>query len=85
MAAEMQAAAAQSDKAKAKTDLDALQARYQTETDAFVAEMQIFAAGQGAPADQLAAAATQIKAIPAMVRAQVEQAAAAPAVPAQPQ
>ena len=86
MASEMQAAAAQGDKAKAKTDLDALQARYQIETDVFAAEMQTCAAAQGVPADQMAAAATQIKSIPAMVRAQVEQAAAAPApAPAQPQ
>jgi hypothetical protein len=84
MMTEMQAAAAQTDKAKAKTDLDALQARYQPEIDAFAAEVQTFASAQGATADQLAAADAEIKAIPTMVRAQIEAAAAAPA-PAAPQ
>lgn len=84
MMTEMQAAAAQTDKAKAKTDLDALQARYQPQVDAFAAEVQTFASAQGATADQLATANTEIKGIPAMVRAQIEAAAAAPA-PATPQ
>ena len=77
-------AAAQADKAKAKTDLDALQARYQSQADTFAEELQTYAVAQGAPADQMAMAATQIKSIPAMVRAKAEEAAAAPA-PAQPQ
>ena len=51
------AAAAQADKAKAKTDLDAIQARYQPEVDAFAQELQAFAVTQGAPAEQMAAAA----------------------------
>ncbi len=84
MTTEMQAAAAQTDKAKAKTDLDALQARYQPQADAFAADVLAFASTQGAPADQLATAETQIKAIPAMLRAQAEAEAAAPA-PATPQ
>ena len=81
MATEMQAAAAQADKAKAKTDLDALQARYQSQADTFANELQTYAVAQGAPADQMAMAATQIKSIPAMVRAKAEEAAAAPAQP----
>ena len=81
MATEMQAAAAQADKAKAKTDLDALQARYQSQADTFAEELQTYAVAQGAPADQMAMAATQIKSIPAMVRAKAEEAAAAPAQP----
>ena len=81
MATEMQAAAAQADKAKAKTDLDALQARYQSQADTFAEELQTYAVAQGAPADQMAMAATQIKSIPAMVRAKAEEAAAAPTQP----
>ena len=84
MAAEMQAAAAQSDKAKAKTDLDAVQARYQGEVDAFADDVQTFAATQAAAADEIAEAVQQIKAIPAMVRAQIEGAVAASADPATP-
>ncbi|WP_428153514.1 translation initiation factor IF-2 [Brevundimonas sp.] len=87
MSDEMQAAAVQADKAKAKTDLDAIQARYQPEVDAFADEFQAFIVGQGGPADQIAVAAQRIKSVPAMVRTQAEQAAAAPAAatPAQPQ
>ncbi|OGN51648.1 MAG: hypothetical protein A2352_01655 [Caulobacterales bacterium RIFOXYB1_FULL_67_16] len=81
MSTEMQAAAAQTDKAKAKADLDALQARYQPEVDAFAAEIQTFAAAQGAPADEVAAGIEEIKSIPAMVRAEIEAAATAPAAP----
>ena len=72
-------------KAKAKTDLDAIQARYQPEVVAFAQELQAFAVTQGAPAEQMAAVALQIQGIPAKVRTEVEQAAAAPAAPAQPQ
>ena len=85
MAAEMQTAAAQSDKAKAKTDLDALQAKYQGEVDAFADDVQTFAATQAAPADQIAVAVQQIKGVPAMVRAQIEAAAAPSPAPATPQ
>ena len=94
MATEMQTAAAQADKAQAKTDLDAIQARYQPDVDAFATEFQTFAtartaaSGQDASA-QIATAAQQIKGIPAMARAQIEAAAnapaAAPETPAQPQ
>lgn len=81
MSTEMQAAAAQTDKAKAKADLDALQARYQPEVDAFAAEIQTFAAAQGVPADELGDAVEEIKSIPAMVRAEIETAATTPAAP----
>ncbi|MEA3472276.1 MAG: hypothetical protein ACJAVC_001633 [Brevundimonas sp.] len=88
MAEEMQAAATQADKAKAKTDLDAIQARNQADADTFADEFLAFVVSQGAPADQMGAAAQQIKAYPAMIRAKIEEAvAAAPAgaAPAQPQ
>lgn len=88
MAEEMQAAATQADKAKAKTDLDAIQARNQADADTFADEFLAFVVSQGAPADQVGAAAQQIKAYPAMIRAKIEEAvAAAPAgaAPAQPQ
>lgn len=82
MSTEMQTAAAQTDKAKATTDLDAIQARYQPQVDAFAADLLAFAGSQGAPQDQVEAAAQQIKTIPAMVRSKIEQAAVAPAAPA---
>ena len=88
MAEEMQAAATQADKAKAKTDLDAIQARNQADADTFADEFLAFVVSQGAPADQMGAAAQQIKAYPAMIRAKIEESvAAAPAgaAPAQPQ
>ena len=90
MSQEMQAAAtaAGADKDKAKADLDAIQARYQPDADAFAATLTEFIRGQvgAVPEDQRAgmtAALEQvgptIKGVPAQVRAQVEQAAAAPA------
>lgn len=87
MVAEMQAAAAQADKAKAKADLDALQAKYQAEVDAFAEAVNTFATSQAAPAEQVAMAMQRIKGIPLQARTEIEQAAAAPAAatPAQPQ
>jgi hypothetical protein len=76
---------AQADKAKAKTDLDAIQARYQPQADAFAAEVQTFAVAQGAPPEQVAAAMEQIKGIPAMVRAEIDREAGRPAPGATPQ
>ena len=95
MAGEMQAAftAAAGDQAKAKADLDAIQARYQPEADAFATELESFGAAQAAqaPEEQRAAitsgvgsAVPTIKAVPAQVRGQVEQAAAQGAAAAQP-
>ncbi len=81
MSTEMQTAATQADKAKAKTDLDAIQARYQPDADSFADDLQTFAATQGAPADQIAMAAQQIKTIPAMMRADIEQKSAEAAAP----
>ncbi len=71
MSAEMEAAATQADKAKAATDLAAIQARYDSEAASFAAEVQTFAVAQGAPAEQVAAAVEQIKSVPAMVRAEI--------------
>lgn len=96
MGSEMQTAltAAGSDQAKARADLDAIVARYQPEADAFAAEFETFFASQMAtvPEEQRTAMAgmapqisATIKGAPAMVRSQVEQAAAAPAAPATPQ
>ena len=96
MGAEMQAAltAAGTDQAKARTDLDAIVARYQPEADAFAVEFGTFFAAQmaAAPEEQRAAMSgmapaitAQIKGVPAMVRGQVEQAATAAAAPAVPQ
>jgi hypothetical protein len=88
MGTEMQAAvtAAGADQAKARADLDAIVARYQPEADAFAAEFETFFAAQMAAAPEAQRAAmsgmaptitAQIKGVPAMVRGQVEQAAAA--------
>ena len=94
MAEEMQAAiaAAGADTAKKTADLDAIQSRYQSSADAFAADLQAFVAAQAAtkPAEEAAemtegldGALVQIRGVPALVRAQVEQAAtAAPAAPA---
>ena len=87
MASEMQAAAAQAGKNKAKADLDAIQAKYQPQVDAFAEDVQTFAisSGQATP-EQLAPAIQQIKGIPADVRGKIDAAAvAAAAAPAQPQ
>jgi hypothetical protein len=89
---ELQAAAtaAGADAAKKKTDLDAIQARYQPEADAFAVDLQNFVQTAVAmvPEDQRAGAAAQIEAavpqirgLPAMIRGQVEQPQPAP-VPA---
>jgi hypothetical protein len=88
MASEMQAAAAQADKTKAKADLDAIEAKYQPQVDAFAEDVQTFAVSSGqATTEQLAPAIQQIKGIPAEVRGKIDAAAAAPAsaAPAQPQ
>ena len=87
MASEMQAAAAQADKTKAKADLDAIQAKYQPQVDAFAEDVQTFAVSSGqATPEQLAPAIQQIKGIPADVRGKIDAAAAtAAAAPAQPQ
>lgn len=88
MAEEMQAAitAAGADTAKKTADLDVIQARYQSLADTFAADLQAFVAAQAAtkPAEEAAemtegldGALVQIRNVPAMVRAQVEQAAAA--------
>lgn len=93
MGAEMQAAvtAAGADSAKATADLDAIVARYQPEADAFAASFEVFFAAKlaEAPEDQRAQMTQvgpmisgQIKGAPAMVKAQLLQAAAAPAAPA---
>lgn len=90
MSQEMQAAAtaAGADKDKAKADLDAIQARYQPDADAFAATLTEFIRGQVGvvPEDQRAGMQTALEqvgptitGIPARVRAEVEQAAAAPA------
>ena len=88
MVTEMQTAAAQSDKAKAKTDLDGIQARYQPEVDAFATEFETFVTAQTAASGQdasvqIAAVAQQIKTIPAQARAEAEAEANAPAAPAE--
>lgn len=95
MGEEMGAAitAAGTDRAKRTADLDAIQARYQPEADAFASELEAFVLPQLAalPADQQAGARTgfeagmaQIRGLPAMVRAQAEQSADAPPEPSAP-
>jgi hypothetical protein len=95
MGEEMGAAitAAGPDRAKRAADLDVIQARYQPEADAFVSELEAYVLPQLAalPADQQAAARTgfetgmaQVRGLPAMVRAQTEQAADAPPAPTPP-
>jgi hypothetical protein len=90
MVEDMQAAVSASggDQAKANADLDAIVARYQPEADAFADEVKAFmdtqTAGGEASAEDLAGmaqAVTMIRTVPAMVRAQVQQAAAAPPAP----
>lgn len=89
MGEEMGAAitAAGPDRAKRSADLDAIQARYQPEADAFVSELETFVGPQfdALPADQQAGARAgfeagmaQIRGLPAMVRAQAEQSADVP-------
>jgi len=98
MAGEMQAAitAADGDSARAGAALDAIQAQYQPEADAFADELKAFLEAQAAnaPTEEeraqaaagISAAIPVIKGVPAMVRGQVEQAAAAAAAaPAAPQ
>lgn len=90
MGQEMQAAitAAAGDAAKQDADLDALEAQYQPDVDAFVVALEAFVAQQAGqvPEDQraemnagIAAALPQIRAYPQQIRAQVEAAAAAQA------
>lgn len=94
MMEEMQAAVATAgaDSAKKKTDLDAIQARYQPDADAFAADMQTFIQGQAAevPEDQRAEmisgiqqALPRIQGLPAMLRARAEAPQPAPAPAAQ--
>lgn len=90
MSQEMTAAvaAAGADKDKAKVDLDAIQARYQPDADAFADTLLAFVQSQMAqvPEDQRAGMAAaipeigpRIKGVPAEVRAGIEAKAAAPA------
>lgn len=81
------------DLAKRDADLDAIEARYQPEIDAFVSDLEAFVGPQFAalPADQQAGARTgfeagmaQIRGLPAMMRAQAEQSADAPPAPTEP-
>jgi hypothetical protein len=92
MTSEMQAAAAAAgaDSAKASTDLDAIAARYQPQMDAFAASLETFLALKmaEAPEEQRAQMAQigpvmtgQIRSAPALTKAQILQAAAAPAAP----
>lgn len=77
-------AAAGADRARRTADLDAIEGRYQPEVDAFASELEGFVLSQIAamPADQQAGAragieagVAQIRGMPAMIRAQAEQAA----------
>ncbi|MBX9617121.1 MAG: hypothetical protein K2X25_16130 [Caulobacteraceae bacterium] len=77
-------AAAGTDRARRDADLDAVQSRYQPEMDAFAADLEAFVLPQIAamPADQqsgaragVEAGMTQLRGLPATVRAQAEQAA----------
>lgn len=79
------------DAAKKKADLDAIQARYQPEVDAFVDALQVFAGGEiaAAPEDKKAEMQAkldqglpQLRNLPAMMRAQLEGVGEAPAAPA---
>ncbi|MBU2379945.1 MAG: hypothetical protein KJ824_12330 [Alphaproteobacteria bacterium] len=87
MATEMQSAVAGAggDAAKQDADLDAIEARYQAYADTFATELSAFVSAQAeaAPEEEragmtagIAGALPQIRAIPATVRSQVEQAAA---------
>lgn len=94
MGEEMQAAvtAAAGDTARQDADLDAIEARYQPDIDAFVLALEAFVQQQAAAAPEgdraemlaeLAEAGPQIRAVPGQVRTQIEAAAtAAPAAPA---
>lgn len=95
MAAEMQTAATAvgADPARRTADLDAIEARYQPEAEAFAAELEAFLNAEAAKTPdeakkaELAAAVSgavpAIRGIPAQVRAAMAQAAAAPAPAAQ--
>ena len=85
MAADMQTAIinAGDDAAKKDADLDAIEARYQPEVEAFAGVVEAFVNAQaaGAPPEQrasvdstIAAALTRVRAYPQQVRAQVEAA-----------
>lgn len=93
MSKEMEAAvtAAGADKAKAKTDLDAIQARYQPDADAFADTLTAFVQSQMAaiPDAQRAEAEAKlpvmsatIKGLPAQLRELIEANAATPAATA---
>ena len=92
MAQEMQDAltAAGADTARRASDLDAIEARYQPEVDAFIADLQAFIETQASTLspDEAAqmragvmAALPQIQGVPRMVRTQIEQGAATAATP----
>lgn len=87
MGQEMQAvvAAAGSDTARRDADLDAVEARYQPDVEAFATALEVFVDRQAAAAPQdqragmtagVAEALPQIRAIPGQVRAQIVAAAA---------
>lgn len=94
MGEEMQAAvtAAAGDAAKQDADLDAVEAKYQPDIDAFVTALETFVQQQAAAApeseraemlSELAEAGPQIRAVPGQVRAQIEaEAASTTAAPA---
>ena len=95
MAQEMQDAvtSAGTDMAKRSSDLDAIEARYKPDVDAFVADLQAFIENQAGAlspdeAAQMRAGVTaalpQIQGVPRTVRAQIEQGAAAAGPPAAP-
>jgi hypothetical protein len=88
------AAAAGGDQAKATANLDAIQARYQPEVDAFATEVTTFINSQLAvmPEDQRAQMTAmipvieaQVRNVPAQIRTEATTAPAAPAAPATPQ
>lgn len=90
MAEEMQAAvtAAAGDATKQDADLDAIEARYQTDVDAFVTALETFVQQQATIVPEseraemlsgLEEARPQVRAVPQQVRAQIEAGAAAQA------
>lgn len=93
MAQEMQTAVtnAAGDAAKQDADLDAIEARYQADTEAFASALETFVGQKTAAAPEseragmaaeLAEALPQIRSYPQMVRAQIEQAATPAPTPA---
>lgn len=93
MQQEMQAALAEAggDAARQAASLDAVEARYQPDAEAFATALETFMNGQAAAAPEaeragilagLAQALPQLRAVPRLVRTQVEEAAAQAAAPA---